>query len=322
MSRPGVARRRRLPYVSAVAAVRDYYRTLGVPKGASEAEIKRAYRKLARQLHPDVTGDDPKSTERFKLITEAYDVLSDPKRRRSYDLFGAPSSSSAPDPPFAGFADAFSEVLRRNQKRNAGPEPGVDVEHTLDITLTEAATGCDKMLEMELGRPCATCDGKGYPKDKPPETCPACDGTGTKGGTFPLKRTCPRCDGLGTIRRYTCKACAGEGTRREKERLKVTVPAGVDTGTKLRLKGRGEAGKNGGAPGDLYVVVDVGGDARFERSGADSEDHAAHRHQGRLARRARRGPPPRRQRGHDHPRRHAGGAGVPHPRPRHAAARR
>lgn len=250
-------------------AAKDYYRSLGVPKGASEAEIKRAYRKLARQLHPDVTGDDPKSTERFKEITEAYEVLSDPKRRRSYDLFGAPGSQSTVEPPFSGFADAFADVLRRNQRRNQGPEPGVDVERDLHITLAEAATGCEKMLEIEVTKTCATCEGAGFPKDKPPETCPECDGAGTKGGTFPLKRTCSRCDGVGTIRRYTCKACAGDGTRREKDRLKVTVPAGVDTGTRLRLKGRGEAGKNNGVAGDLYVVVQVGADDRFERDGAD-----------------------------------------------------
>jgi molecular chaperone DnaJ len=251
-----------------VAAPRDYYKTLGVRKGATDAEIKRAYRKLARQLHPDVTGDDPKSTEKFKQITEAYEVLSDPKRRRTYDLFGAPSSSSAPDPPFAGFADAFADVLRRNQRRT-GPEPGIDVERTLRVTLHEAATGCEKHIDVELLRPCAVCEGKGYPKDKPPETCPECGGTGTKGGTFPLKRTCTKCDGEGVIRKYTCKACAGEGNKRVSERLKVTVPAGVDTGTKLRLKGRGEAGKGGGPAGDLYVVIEVHGDPRFERDGAD-----------------------------------------------------
>jgi molecular chaperone DnaJ len=263
-----------LPYVQSVASSRDYYRTLGVSKGASDAEIKRAYRRLARQLHPDVTGDDPRSTERFKEITEAYEVLSDPRRRRSYDLFGGPGPTGRPGSdagpqPFAGFADAFTEVLRRTQRRSAGPEPGIDVERTLAVTLAEAATGCEKVLELDVTRPCAVCEGKGWPKDKPPETCPDCAGTGTKGGTFPLKRTCPRCEGLGNVRRYTCKACAGEGHKRDKERLKVTVPAGVDDGTRLRLKGRGEAGRNGGIAGDLYVVVEVEPDPRFERDGAD-----------------------------------------------------
>lgn len=257
-----------------MASSRDYYKTLGVSKGATDAEIKRAYRRLARQLHPDVTGDDPRSTERFKEITEAWEVLSDPRRRRNYDLFGGPSPSGRPAPdvgpnPFGGFADAVADVIRRAQRRNTGPEPGIDVERTLQVTLSEAATGCEKVLEMEVTRPCVSCDGKGFPKDKPPETCPECGGSGTKGGTFPLKRTCPRCDGAGTIRRYTCKVCAGEGARRETDRLKVTVPAGVDTGTRLRLKGRGEAGRNGGSAGDLYVIVDVIADPRFERDGPD-----------------------------------------------------
>lgn len=252
-----------------MASPRDYYSALGIPKSASEGEIKRAYRRLARKLHPDVTGDDPHSTEKFKQITEAYEVLSDPKRRRSYDLFGAPGSSSSVDPPFAGFADAFADVLKRNQRKHAGPRPGVDVERDLVITLAEAATGCEKLLEIEVSRACVLCEGAGFPKDKPPETCPECAGAGTKGGTFPLKRTCNRCEGAGTIRRYTCKACAGEGAAREKDRLKVTVPAGVDTGTRLRLKTRGEAGRDGGIAGDLYVVVAVGADSRFERDGAD-----------------------------------------------------
>ena len=264
-----VAPRVPLPYLQRVASPRDYYRALGIAKGASEGEIKRAYRRLARQLHPDVTGDDPHSTEKFKQITEAYEVLSDAKRRRSYDLFGAPGSSSRIEPPFAGFADAFHDVLRRNQRKNRGPAPGVDVERELSVTLAEAASGCEKLLELEVSRPCLACDGAGFPKDKPPETCPECLGVGTKGGTFPLKRTCSRCEGDGTIRRYTCKACAGEGAAREQDRLKVTVPAGVDSGTRLRLKTRGEAGKNGGISGDLYVVIEVARDTRFERVGAD-----------------------------------------------------
>lgn len=257
-----------------MASSRDYYKILGVSKGATDAEIKRAYRRLARQLHPDVTGDDPRSTERFKEITEAWEVLSDHRRRRNYDLFGGPTPGGRPGAdagpnPFAGFADAVADVMRRAQRRNAGPEPGIDVERTLPVTLAEAATGCEKVLEVDVLRPCAACDGKGWPKDKPPETCPECGGSGTRGGTFPLKRTCTRCDGTGTLRRYTCKVCAGEGHKREVDRLKVTVPAGVDNGTRLRLKGRGEAGRHGGGAGDLYVVIEVAADPRFEREGAD-----------------------------------------------------
>lgn len=258
-----------MTYLRRVRA-RDYYKTLNVPKGASDAEIKRAYRRLARQYHPDVTGDDDRSTERFKEITEAYEVLSDPKRRRSYDLFGAPGPVGVqPEAsPFSGVADIFADVMRRASRRT-GPEPGVDVEHGLGVSLAEAATGCERSVDIDLTRACDQCAGKGYPADKPPETCPECGGSGTKGGAFPLKRSCSRCDGLGTIRRYTCRACAGEGQRKVPERLKVTVPAGVDTGTRLRLKGKGEAGREGGPPGDLYVVIQVRNDERFEREGAD-----------------------------------------------------
>lgn len=250
---------------------RDYYQALGIGRSATDAEIKRAYRRLARQLHPDVTGDDARSTERFKEITEAYEVLSDPRRRRHYDMFGTPAANGpAPGPdPFAGFADAFADVLRRSQRRQAGPEPGVDVERNITVTLAEAATGTEKTMTLDVLRACAGCGGNGWPHDNPPEACPECRGTGTRGGTFPLKRTCPRCDGNGTVRRYACKRCAGEGHRREEETLTVTVPAGVSQGTKLRLKGRGDVGVRGGPQGDLYVVVDVATDPRFERAGAD-----------------------------------------------------
>lgn len=144
-------------------AARDYYKALGVTKAATEGEIKRAYRRLARQLHPDVTGDDPKSTERFKEITEAYEVLSDSKRRRMYDLFGAPGpqGTTAEPPPFSTVAEVFADVFRRAQRRT-GPEPGVDAEHPLKITLSEAATGCEKVVDVELWRTCAQCEGKGY----------------------------------------------------------------------------------------------------------------------------------------------------------------
>lgn len=254
--------------------MRDYYKALGIPKSASPAEIKRAYRRLARQYHPDVTGDDRASTERFKEITEAYEVLSDPRRRRAYDMFGsasgAPRPAGTPEPdPFAGFAEAVADVLRRSQRRQTGPEPGVDIERSVEVTLAEATTGTEKSVTVDVTRSCMDCEGRGWPAGKPPEECPACGGAGTKGGTFPLKRTCGRCDGDGTVRRYTCKACAGEGQRRLQETLKVTVPAGVDSGTRLRLKSRGDAGRRGGKAGDLYVVVQVAEDERFEREGAD-----------------------------------------------------
>ena len=181
---------------------RDYYRTLGVKKGASEAEIKRVYRRLARELHPDVTGDDKASTERFKEITEAYEVLSDTRRRRSYDLFGAPDDKGATGASID--LDTVLDQLFPNRKKKAKPSPGVDYERTLRISLREAFVGCEKVID--------------------------------------------------------------EGRRR---RIKVTVPAGVDDGTRLRLKGQGEGGEHGGPAGDLYVIIRVYEDARFRREGAD-----------------------------------------------------
>jgi molecular chaperone DnaJ len=257
------------PYFLHVA--RDYYRTLGVTKGATDSEVKRAYRRLARKLHPDVTGDDPKSTERFKEITEAYEVLSDPKRRRNYDLFGAESSRGggpSVEPPFQSVTEIFEQIFPR--KKKSGPDPGVDIEHRVRVTLAEAMRGAEKLVDVELMRPCAECKGAGYPADKPPEPCPDCKGTGQRTtSVFPLPRACARCEGTGKLRRYTCRACAGEGVRETLDRLKVTIPAGVDTGTKLRMKGRGQAGRNGGTSGDLYVVVELAADERFDRDGAD-----------------------------------------------------
>ncbi len=250
---------------------KDYYKSLGVSKGASVSEIKRAYRRLARKLHPDVTGDDKRSTDRFKEITEAYEVLSDAKRRRTYDVFGAADAhgSRAPDPPFQAVTQMVSELFSRGA-RKVGPQPGVDVEHVVRISLAEALRGVEKTVEVTLLRACDVCSGRGYPADKPPEPCLDCAGTGQRpGGFLPIGRVCARCEGVGTVRRYTCKACAGEGVRDSTDRLKVTFPAGVDDQTRLRMKGRGAAGLEGGAAGDLYVVVDLIADERFERSGLD-----------------------------------------------------
>jgi molecular chaperone DnaJ len=225
---------------------------------------------LARKLHPDVTGDDPRSTERFKEITEAYEVLCDAKRRRSYDMFGDRGGAQAsPEPPFQNVTEIFEQLFQKRRKPN-GPEPGVDVERPIVVSFAEAIRGVEKQVDLELLRACSDCHGNGYPPKQPPEVCPDCQGSGERPtSVFPLPRACGRCEGTGKVRRHSCRACAGEGQREVKERLKVTVPAGVDHGTKLRIKGRGAAGKAGGRSGDLYMVVELVPDARFERDGAD-----------------------------------------------------
>lgn len=242
---------------------------------AGEREIKAAYRRLARQYHPDVTGDDRTATERFKEITEAYECLSDPRRRRTYDLFGHPQGGGGSG-PFEGFgkgikdfADLFQESFR--QRDATKPHPGVDVEVDLDVTLQEAFEGAQKTVEAELYRPCTDCGGEGAPKGTRRQTCPDCKGTGKAGtkGPLPFRRSCVGCVGKGTIPTDRCRACKGRGARTLKERLKVTVPAGVDTGARLRLKGRGSAGENGGPSGDLYVRIRVVEHPRFERRGDD-----------------------------------------------------
>jgi molecular chaperone DnaJ len=249
---------------------RDYYQVLGVPRRASPREIKAAYRRLARKHHPDVTGDDPHSTERFKEITEAYECLGDPKRRRAYDLFGHPQSESGPGfgDTFTGFTDFVQDIFKGSE---APAEPGVDVEVDVLVTFLEAWEGVQKVVQAELVRPCSDCDGRGHPEDAKEGPCPDCDGSGKVQavGPLPFKRACSRCDGSGKLREKVCRSCRGKGQRREKERLKVTIPAGVDTGSRLRLKGRGSAGTKGAPPGDLYVRVTVGEDERFEREDDD-----------------------------------------------------
>lgn len=254
-------------------APRDYYQVLGVPRKASQREIKAAYRRLARKYHPDVTGEDARSTERFKEITEAYEVLSDQKRRRAYDLFGHPKDTSGPFDGFAegvsGFAEMWSDMFSRQDPNK--PAPGVDVELDIEVSFQEAFDGAHKVIEAELLRPCPDCEGRGAPPDVKSGPCDQCDGTGKVAakGPLPFKRTCEKCDGRGEVFARKCKPCRGDGRRKIKERLKVTVPPGVDTGSRLRLKGRGAAGNAGGPAGDLYVKVTVLDDDRFERDGMD-----------------------------------------------------
>lgn len=255
---------------------RDHYQTLGVDRRASDKEIKAAYRRLARQLHPDVTGDDPRATARFKEVSEAYECLSDPKKRKTYDLFGpSPSPVDLGDvreslkQSVAGLAASLSEFWNRRPAR--APEPGLDAEAEVEATFQEAFSGAKKEVEVELWRSCAACGGQGIPADAARRACTSCGGNGkaTFPGPLPLRRPCSTCGGSGEVYTRTCRPCSGMGRTRRRERLRVTLPAGVAEGTQLRLKGRGDAGTHGGPAGDLYVRVRVREDPRFVREGDD-----------------------------------------------------
>ncbi len=263
---------------------RDYYEILGITRTATEIEIKRAYRTLAVKFHPDKNPDDPKAEEKFKEAAEAYSVLSDKSKRVSYDQFGPaaagaggqgfgydPSGFSNIDDIFDlfGFGDVFSG---RGGNRRSSAQRGADLRYDLEITLEEAATGKDEKLRIPRLETCDECDGRGAESGTAPETCITCGGSGQtryQQGFFSVMRTCPNCGGRGQIIKNPCKKCRGAG-RVEKERtIEIKIPAGVETGSRLRINGEGEAGISGGQKGDLYVVIHVAEHEMFERQGAN-----------------------------------------------------
>jgi len=262
---------------------KDYYDILGVPRGATQDQVKQAYRRLAREHHPDVRKDDPQANERFKEINEAYYVLGDPDRRLQYDRFG-----QVGEMPASGFGDAFSpfddlfEMFfgrgPRTATRTAEDEAlrGADLRYDLEVTLEEAARGVERTITFERLETCTTCFGTGRERGASPETCPTCRGAGevryqqqTVFGYFTQVATCRDCGGRGTILRHPCKECQGTGRRAGSRDLVVKVPPGADSGTRLRLPGEGEGGVHGGARGDLYVVIHVRPHPVFAREGAD-----------------------------------------------------
>lgn len=264
---------------------RDYYDILGVPRTASQEEIKRAFRQLAREHHPDVN-QDPRADERFKEINEAYQVLSDPERRAQYDRGGRVFGGAGPagGSPFGGtgFDDLFDMFFggafgqERARAGEPGPERGSDLRVPLEITLEEAAHGAEKTIRVEREETCPACFGTGAEKGSAPEPCPACDGAGqvrysrrTAFGAFTQIATCPQCGGAGRILRRPCRECRGTGRARLEREITVTVPAGVEDGTRLRLNGEGDAGMRGGERGDLYVDLHVAPHRVFERRGRD-----------------------------------------------------
>lgn len=270
-------------------AKRDYYEVLGVPRGASEQEIKKAYRRLARQYHPDVNKDDPQAEEKFKEINEAYRVLSDPEARARYDQFGHAAFEQAGaggggDPfggfggfeGFGGFDDIFDMFFGRTERRRAGPVRGADLRYDLEIDFEDAAFGTETEIEVPRIEVCPRCRGSRAEPGSPVRSCPHCGGSGeirqvrqTAFGRFVNVQTCPSCRGEGKAIERPCAECRGAGTVHRIRRIKVKVPAGVDTGYRLRLAGEGEAGERGGPPGDLYVFITVRPHELFQRRGND-----------------------------------------------------
>jgi molecular chaperone DnaJ len=262
---------------------RDYYEVLGVSRTASTDEIKKAYRKLARKYHPDVNKDDPQAEEKFKEITEAYEVLSDSEKRARYDQFGHadPGAAGFGGQGFSGFGDfgGFGDIFDMffgGGGRPRGPRQGADLQYNLQLDFKEAAFGVEKELEIPRMEECQTCHGTGSKPGFSPETCRVCHGTGvqeqiinTPLGRMVNRRTCQACGGDGKRITHPCNECHGAGQVRVRRKIHVKIPAGVDTGNRIRIPGAGEAGEKGAKPGDLYVVVHVREHEFFRREGQD-----------------------------------------------------
>ena len=267
-------------------AKRDYYEVLGVSRGATEAEIKSAYRKLAVRYHPDKNPGDQAAEEKFKEAAEAYSVLSDAEQRARYDRFGHAGVSGAAGAQGAwgaqgfggiedilgdlfGFGDVFGGRGGGGGRRGAA-QRGADLRYDLEMTLEEAAKGMTAQLRVPRLEACDQCKGSGAAPGTQPETCPACSGAGQvryQQGFFSVARTCGQCGGSGRVIRTPCDACRGAGRVEREKQIEVKIPAGVETGSRLRLAGEGEAGPQGGPAGDLYVVIHVKEHEVFERQG-------------------------------------------------------
>ncbi len=261
---------------------RDYYTVLGVPRDASEEDLKKSYRKLAMKHHPDRNPDDRSAEDKFKEAKEAYEVLCDARKRAAYDQFGHagvdPSSGPRGGPEgFGGFADAFGDIFgeifgQARGGRGNGMFRGADLRYNLELSLEEAAKGAEVKIRIPTREECATCHGNGAKPGTQPKQCPGCNGRGevrVSQGFFSIQQTCPQCKGSGKVIVEPCPACNGAGRLAKHKTLSVKIPAGVDQDDRIRLTGEGEAGLNGGPTGDLYVVVNLKQHAMFTREGAD-----------------------------------------------------
>ena len=258
------------------------YDTLGIKKGASQDEIKKAYRKLAREYHPDKNPGDSAAEERFKEVQNAYDVLSDPDKRKQYDAFGSQNGRpGAGGPVFTNFdigdlGDLFGGLFgggtRGGTRARPQPQRGADLEAPVSLSFEDSLRGLEVKIPVEVTVACRDCGGSGAQPGTAPVICPECNGRGVKAesqGLFALSQPCPRCRGNGTVIEQPCRHCGGSGRERRTKRYSVKIPAGVRDGTRIKLKGKGEPGENGGPAGDLYVVTRVTPSKLYERRGDD-----------------------------------------------------
>jgi molecular chaperone DnaJ len=264
---------------------KNLYDILGVDKNVSDEDLKKAFRKLAMQYHPDRNKDNKEAEEKFKEINQAYDVLKDPDKRAAYDRFGTtgggnPFSGAGGAQDFSGFGSAFSDIFeemfgdvmggRGGGGRATGPQRGSDVQFTMEISLEDAFKGKEAKMKIPTLEICDACNGTGAEGGAKPETCPTCNGSGRvqmQQGFFTIQRTCPTCNGAGTIIKTPCRKCGGQGRIRGEKTLSVTIPAGIEEGRRIRLQGEGEAGVRGGERGDLYVLIAVKPHKFFRREG-------------------------------------------------------
>ena len=274
----------------------DYYKTLGVDKGANADEIKKAYRKMAMKYHPDQNKDNKEAEAKFKEVNAAYDVLKDEQKRAAYDQFGETAFDGSMGGgggrggnPFGGgfegfqggfggayfsdiFEDMFGGGFGGGQRRSSGAMRGADLQYAMDITLEDAYNGKQETITVPINGTCDTCKGTGAEEGKKAETCSTCNGAGrvrAQQGFFTIERTCSTCNGDGKVIKDPCKTCSGAGRVRREKTLKVNIPKGIDGGRRIRLSGEGEAGVRGGPSGDLYILVGVKPHKFFKRDGAN-----------------------------------------------------
>ncbi|HUX11988.1 MAG TPA: molecular chaperone DnaJ [Spirochaetia bacterium] len=273
-------------------AKRDYYEVLGVAKGCTKDDIKKAYRKLAVQFHPDRNPGDKAAEEKFKEATEAYEVLADEKKRQAYDQFGFAGvegmGGNAGAHDFSGvfrdFEDIFGDFSgifdsffggtggRQRTRGRSAVQRGADLRYDLEISFKDAVFGTKVEVSYARNTTCQVCSGSGAESGSGRKTCPTCGGAGQvrrSSGFFSIASTCPSCNGEGSIIDNPCRACSGTGVARKSQKIKVTIPPGIETGKRINIHDQGDAGPNGGAAGDLYVFIHVKGHEYFERSGED-----------------------------------------------------